>query len=190
MCLIGGGPWLALAHHFKAVRHELETSRLRLQPGRIEDIERTHALWTNNHVRHFLFDDRVITLDEARSFVESSISNFEQYGYGLWLVFLRNTDELVGFVGFLASAAAAPNLVYGIHPEFCGAGYATEAASAVLCYAFDILALPRVRADVDEPNVESVRVLEKLGMKRISRAVVKGLPLLYFQCEEGDLQST
>jgi RimJ/RimL family protein N-acetyltransferase len=163
------------------VRQELETSRLRLRPCRIEDLERIHVLWTNNRVRRFLFDDRIITRDEARSFVESSISNFEQHGYGIWLVFQRDSNELAGFVGFLASAAEAPNLIYGIHPDFCGAGYATEAASTVLSYALENLELPKVRADVDEPNVESVRVLEKLGMKRTNRAIVKGRLLLYFE---------
>jgi RimJ/RimL family protein N-acetyltransferase len=34
----------------------------------------------------------------------------------------------------------------------------------VLSYALEGLALPQVKADVDEPNVASVRVLEKLGM--------------------------
>lgn len=163
------------------MRHELETSRLRLQPCRVEDTELTHTLWTNDRVRRFLFDDRVISQDEARSFVEASLANFERYGYGLWLVFARGTNRLVGFAGFLRSEEELPNLIYGIHPDFWREGYATEAAGAVLRYAFESLGLSQVKADVDEPNVESVRVLEKLGMKRVNRAVVNGRPLLYFE---------
>jgi RimJ/RimL family protein N-acetyltransferase len=88
---------------------------------------------------------------------------------------------LVGFAGFLRSEEETPNLIYGVHPDICGRGYATEAAGAVLSYAFEELALARVKADVDEPNAASVRVLEKLGMRRTRRAVVKGRPLLYFE---------
>jgi RimJ/RimL family protein N-acetyltransferase len=51
----------------------------------------------------------------------------------------------------------------------------------VLSYALEKLALPKVRADVDEPNIASVRVLEKLGMRRTGREVVNGHPLLYFE---------
>lgn len=163
------------------MRHELETSRLRLRPCRIEDIERTRALWTDGRVRRFLFDDRVISPDEARSFVEASLANFERHGYGLWLAFARGADHLVGFVGFLRSEDETPNLIYGIHPDFWGEGYATEAAGTVLRYALESLALSKVKADVDEANVESVRVLEKLGMKLVNRAMVKGRPLLYFE---------
>lgn len=163
------------------MRHELETARLRLQPCRIEDIERIHLLWTEEHVRRFLFDDRIISHAEARSFVEASLANFERYGYGLWLILDRDTNQLVGFAGLLRSEEEAPNLIYGIHPDFVGKGYATEASGGVLSYAFESLALFKVKADVDEPNVQSVRVLEKLNMKRVNRAVVGERPLLYFE---------
>lgn len=111
----------------------------------------------------------------------ASAENFERHGYGLWLAFARDAGRLVGFAGFLRSDDEAPNLVYGVHPDFWGEGYATEAACAVLGYALKSLALPKVKADVDEANVESVRVLEKLGMKRVNRAVLEGRPLLYFE---------
>lgn len=148
----------------------------------MEDVPLVHALWTNEHVRYFLFDGRVISLDEARLFVEGSLTNFAQYGYGLWLVFpARDSYRLVGFAGFMRLEGETPGLIYGVHPDFCGCGYATEAARAVLRYAFEELSLSQVKADVDEPNVASVRVLEKLGMRRTGRAVVEGRPLLYFE---------
>ena len=165
---------------------KLETIRLRLQPCRIDHLDLAYNLWTNEHIRHFLFDGRVISLDEARSFVEASLANFEQLGYGLWLVFEREGDCLAGFAGFLHSEGKAPNLIYGLHPDFCGKGYAIEAAAAVLKYALESLALPLVKADVDEPNVKSVRVLEKLGMKRTGRAIVAGRPLVYFQVSRSE----
>jgi RimJ/RimL family protein N-acetyltransferase len=159
----------------------LETTRLQLRPCQSEDIQLIHTLWTNDRIRFFLFDNRVISSDEAKSFVEDSIANFEQHGYGLWLVFIRDMEHLVGFAGFLSSEEGTPSLIYGVHPDCWGYGYATEAASAVLSYALDKLALPKVRADVDEPNIASVRVLEKLGMRRTGREVVNGHPLLYFE---------
>ncbi len=159
----------------------LETSRLQLRPCQSEDIQLIHTLWTNDRIRFFLFDNRVISSDEAKSFVEDSLANFEQHGYGLWLVFIRDMEHLVGFAGFLSSEEGTPSLIYGVHPDWWGYGYATEAASAVLSYALEKLALPKVRADVDEPNIASVRVLEKVGMRRTGRAVVNGHPLLYFE---------
>jgi RimJ/RimL family protein N-acetyltransferase len=165
----------------------LETTRLKLRPCQIEDIQLIHKLWTNDRIRYFLFDNRVISSDEAQSFIEGSVANFKQHGYGLWLVFEPEIDHLVGFAGFLPSEDETPSLIYGVHPDRWGYGYATEAGSAVLNYALERLALPKVRADVDEPNIASVRVLEKLGMKRTSRAVVNGHPLLYFERSQAEL---
>ncbi|HEY9652007.1 MAG TPA: GNAT family N-acetyltransferase [Coleofasciculaceae cyanobacterium] len=159
----------------------LKTTRLQLRPCQIEDIQLVHTLWTNDGIRYFLFDNRVISSDEAQSFVEDSLANFEQHGYGIWLVFVRDIDCLIGFAGFLSSEEGTPSLIYGVHPDHWGCGYATEAASAVLNYALENLALPKVRADVDEPNIASVRVLEKLGMMQTGREVVNGHPLVYFQ---------
>jgi RimJ/RimL family protein N-acetyltransferase len=47
-----------------------------------------------------------------------------------------------------------------------GHGYATEAARALLRWAFDTLDLNRVQAETDTRNVASARVLEKLGFVR------------------------
>ena len=147
----------------------------------IGDVELIHEIWTNSDVRHFLFDDRVIPLDEARLLVEQSVRSFEERGYGIWLVFSHETEKLIGFAGLLQSSDESPNLIYGVHPKSCGNGFATEAAKAVLDYAFDTLGLESVKADVDEPNVISVRILEKLGMTQIRRAIIAGRPLLYYE---------
>ena len=159
---------------------ELETIRLWLQPCRMEDLEAVYKLWTDQHVRQFLFDDKVISIDEARSFVEASLENFAKHQYGIWLVFAGGDKSLIGFAGFLRLAEDVPNLIYGIHPDFCGKGYATEAATAVLSYALEDLALPLVQADVDEPNVLSIRVLEKLTMVETGRTIVAGRPLVNY----------
>ena len=142
----------------------------------MEDLLLVRALWINEQIRYFLFDNLIISLEEARTFVKESLETFQQYGYGLWLVY-RGNDAPLGFAGLLRSPP--PNLIYGVHPYWWGQGYATEAASAVLSYSSKLVT--RVRADVDEPNRASVRVLEKLGLKRTGQAEVQGRSLLYFE---------
>jgi [ribosomal protein S5]-alanine N-acetyltransferase len=156
---------------------ELETTRLRLRPCRAADEGVVHALWTDAHVRRFLFDDRRL----SPSHVEASLASFEQHGYGLWLAHARDGGGLVGFAGLLSSEDGPPNLIYGVSPDSCGRGYATEAARAVLDYALTTLGLASVKADVDEPNAASVRVLEKLGMRRVGVGAGACGRLIYFE---------
>ena len=55
---------------------------------------------------------------------------------------------------------------YVLDPSAHGHGYATEAARALLAFSFGELALHRVWADVDPRNPPSVRVLERLGLRK------------------------
>jgi len=158
----------------------LTTERLELRPSELRDLPAVHALWTDADVRRFLFDDREIASSEAEDFLKASVRNFAEHGYGIWLVFEKARPDLAGFAGLLRGENGAANLVYGIHPELTGRGYATEAARAVLRHAFANIGLTRIAADVDEPNVASIRVLEKLGMERVGRAEANGKALLYF----------
>jgi RimJ/RimL family protein N-acetyltransferase len=56
-------------------------------------------------------------------------------------------------------------ILYAVGPELWRRGYATEAARAVLCWAFEFTDLPRVFAGADAGNTASFRVMEKLGMR-------------------------
>jgi RimJ/RimL family protein N-acetyltransferase len=53
-----------------------------------------------------------------------------------------------------------------IHPDDWGQGYAPEAARAVLALAFEQLKVHRVVAYCNALNIQSYRVMEKLGMRR------------------------
>ena len=57
-------------------------------------------------------------------------------------------------------------LGYCLNEAAWGKGYATEAARALLGWAYATLDLNRVQAEVDTRNVASARVLEKLGFRR------------------------
>ena len=63
-------------------------------------------------------------------------------------------------------------------PTVWGQGYVTEAAQALLTFAFEQLSLHRIFVDIDPRNTASLRVAEKLGMRReahfVENAWVKG----------------
>jgi RimJ/RimL family protein N-acetyltransferase len=58
---------------------------------------------------------------------------------------------------------------YLIHPTFWRQGFATEALSAILDFGFDQLILHRIEAGCAIENIGSIKVLEKVGMKREGR---------------------
>jgi RimJ/RimL family protein N-acetyltransferase len=149
----------------------------------MSDLGALHDLWTRPEVRRFLFDDRAISREEAADFVARSDEMFRKEGYGIWIFVEKGNRRPGGFAGLFRAGEAEASLLFGTHPDLRGRGYASEAASAVLSYAFGTLGLRKVRADVDEPNLASIRVLEKLGMARTGRRIVNGRPLLDFEIQ-------
>lgn len=156
----------------------------------MSDLDAIHQLWTETDVRRFLFDDRQITSEEAKSFIEASVMSFAHYGYGIWLFFEHQNDQVAGFSGLLHSLQDSPNLIFGTRPQLWGRGYAKEATLSILRYTFDVLGLKKVEADVDEPNKASIRVLEALGMCRTRREITNERPLLYYEIQTWKREAT
>ena len=153
---------------------ELETQRLGLRPIAAADVPALHALWTLPEVRRWLFDDNAISEEEARAFVARSEA-LGARGLAHWSVRTKSDGALVGSAALLPLEDERPpeggdraqeiELLYVLHPSHWRNGYATEVGEALLAYAFSRLALPRVVAQADRPNVASIRVMERLGMQ-------------------------
>lgn len=79
---------------------------------------------------------------------------------------LRETGELVGSIEIrLSPAHRRADLGYWVGRPHWGRGYATEAAGALLRWAFDTLDLHRVHASHLGRNPSSGAVLRKIGMR-------------------------
>lgn len=81
---------------------------------------------------------------------------------------LRQDQNLIGAISLVEinQVDSRAELGYWIGKPFWGEGYCTEAAAAILGYAFKVLALNRVSARHLARNPASGRVLEKIGMAR------------------------
>lgn len=147
---------------------ELETLRLRLRPCTADDLGALHRLWTDPEVRRYLFDDRIVSREQAEERIRNSLASFLTHGFGLWVVPCEGL--MLGFCGLsLASTFSEVEILYGVAPSHWGRGLATEAARAVLRYGFEGLRLPRIVGGADVPNVASLRILKKLGMTFVRR---------------------
>jgi RimJ/RimL family protein N-acetyltransferase len=144
------------------------SERLKYQPVTHATLDAFHALVQDDHVRRYLMDGQLFPREWSEQRVRDSVSLFDRRGVGLWLAHGRGTGELVGFCGFIEipTMHREPQLVYAMFERFTGIGYATEMASASIAEARRHPGFSTIVAGVDEVNVASVRVLEKLGFRR------------------------
>ncbi len=107
----------------------------------------------------------------AEEWIRTHRPGFERGELVVFAVTDRAADRLLGAIGLtLTTAHERAELGYWIGKPYWGRGYATEAAAAVLAYAFDALGLNRVHATHLTRNPASGRVMQKIGMTHEGRS--------------------
>ena len=161
-----------------------ETERLLLTPVTLADLSDLHTLLTDQAVRKFLFDDQEIPVSQTDEILHRVLDTFREKGYGLWFCRRKSTDERGGIVGlFDFFSEDQPQLLYALLPAWQGQGFATEASRSIIQYAFDELEYAYLTASCDAPNVKSIAVMERLGMRRFEEKLIEGKPLMFYQLD-------
>ena len=146
----------------------LRTARLLLRPFKLSDapdVQRLagdHAIAdTTLNVPH-PYPDGV-----AEEWISTHPPAFQAGEAATFAVVLRQEETLVGAFGITIDPRFdSAEMGYWIGRPFWGRGYCTEAARAVLDYAFEDLKLNRVHASHVVRNPASGRVMQKLGMTK------------------------
>lgn len=143
------------------------TERLLLRGFLDRDREPFAALNADGRVMEFF--PAPLTRAESDEMVERIDSYFDRDGFGLWALEVRASGEFIGFTGlarpaFVAHFTPAVEIGWRLAYGAWGEGYASEAAHAVLDFAFDELALREVVAFTSALNVRSRSLMERLSM--------------------------
>ena len=112
-------------------------------------------------------DRGVHSLEDAYNYLRvGPMASYRTNGFGLYRVQVKASGATAGLCGLVKRATLQDvDLGYALLPDFCGHGYAVEAATAVLADARARLHIDRIVAITDPRNEASVRVLEKLGFR-------------------------
>lgn len=168
----------------------LETPRLTIRPFEMDDLDAIHRILDVELDEAVTGSEPVTSLAEREMWLRWTVLGYEQLErlhqppLGDRAVVLRETGALIGACGLApclnafgqldelrdpATLLHSANwievgLYYALSPAHHGQGYATEAARALLDYAFGTLALRRVVATTSYENHASRAVMQRLGM--------------------------
>jgi len=173
--------------------YEIRTSRLRLTPIRINELDELHRLWTGPEVRKYIWDDVAISREEAASIIAQSDDYFLHRRFGLWAmkqgVVPAGEDRIIGFCGFWHFRDPPElELIYGLEPVYWGRGLATEAARAMIQYGFEQLSFDSIVGSTDAANTRSAPVMDRAGMTLTRRAVVAGLETIFYAISRSEYE--
>ena len=150
---------------------EIVTQRLVLRELRESDLEAVSALYSDAAFRRY--EGELQSKEEIAPDFQASLGLARQEPRERYIlaVTISPDDQLCGYVDLKEGRRSIREweMGWGMHPALWGRGYASEAARAVLRFAFEELKAHRVMASCHADNLASARVMEKLGMKREAR---------------------
>ena len=140
----------------------LRTQRLVLRAPRLDDAKTIATLLNDRRIaENTLRIPHPYGIADAQAFIAGANANS---GETVFLITERGTTVL-GACGVAEQPTAPPEIGYWLAVPFWGRGYATEAARAVVDYAFEHLGYEALHAGARVSNAASRRVLEKCGFQ-------------------------
>lgn len=157
----------------------IETERLLIRKWQLpRDMDDAFAMYGDPQTMHFI-PCGALTREQTERLVLRMIERDEQQGYGIWPVVHKEDQRVIGECGVTQIPGYEPDIeiAWIYNKAYHGRGYATEAAHAVMEFAFSELKVARLYALIDRFNAPSIAVANRLGMRfdRIIRAYRRDL---------------
>lgn len=144
----------------------IETPRLVMRPWVDTDRPAFERMVADSDMMRHLTRGRAWRPDEVDEFLERQARQLATHGCCMGAMESRATGETVGVAGIQPLDTPGDfELGWWVWKDHWGAGFATEAARALVVHARDVMGLTRICAVIDPPNSASIRVAEKLGMR-------------------------
>ncbi|AFQ11430.1 TPA: GNAT family N-acetyltransferase [Bacillus pacificus] len=145
----------------------LETERLILRWLDIKDAPFILELVNDPAWIQFIGNKGVRTLEDATNYiVNGPIDMYNKLGFGLYLVERKEDLTPLGMCGLIKRDSLEDvDIGFAFLEEFRSKGYGYESASAVIEYGVQKLGLKRIVAITTIDNINSGKLLEKVGLK-------------------------
>jgi len=146
----------------------LETERLTLRQMNMDDVNALAAVLGDPDAMRYY--PAPFTRDKVEEWIQWSLKNYADFGYGLWAVVLKASQECIGDCGLTwqrvgYSEERQLEVGWHIRRDLWNRGLATEAGLACRDYARDVIRQPHLISIIDPDNLASQAVARKLGME-------------------------
>lgn len=143
----------------------LISQRLILQQISSDDITGIKSLFSESPSMLFLTDDQ--KREKAAEWVSKMETSFKKNNPGYFSCFLKNDNTFIGHCGLIKrhfNDEEIFELGYAILRKFWNKGFATEALTTCINFAFNVLKIKHLTAFIEPHNTASILVAQKAGM--------------------------
>jgi ribosomal-protein-alanine N-acetyltransferase len=145
----------------------LTTERLRLRPLTIQDAADVFEYALDPEITTYTVWYPHETLQDSQIFIQSILNQYKKEEIAAYGIELKKEKKIIGTCGFIDydENHNKAELAYALSRNYWGRGFATEAAMEFIHYEFETLQLNRIEAGCHASNVQSERVMKRLGMQ-------------------------
>jgi len=145
----------------------LETERLVVRRLVLDDAAFILELLNEPAFLEHIGDRGARTLADARRYIaRGPVASYRKFGFGLYMVELKDSGAPIGICGLLKRDWLADvDIGFAFLQKYWSQGYARESAAAVMHYGWTTLRLKRIVAITKLTNQPSITLLERLGLR-------------------------
>lgn len=168
----------------------IETERLILRELEYTDENDLFEMDSDPEVHLFIENNPVKSIDEIQKAIKMLKEQYVENGIARWAVVDKLSNECIGWSGLKYFNEQINNhknfyeLGYRFKKKHWGKGFATESSIAVLNYGFKNLGVDTIFAITDPNNVNSKKVLTKLGFQFQETFDYEGDPTDWFELKK------
>jgi len=158
----------------------LQTERLLLDVWQPSDCTAFRPIAQHPEVMRHITGGQPWTDEQIRTFVDRQIELYAERGFCRWRLLDAASRETIGFCG-VGYWQHTLEIGWWLARAYWGRGLATEAAQCALRDVFERAGLDRVISVARVENTASLRIMEKLGMRRQREFENQGVHLVQYQ---------
>jgi len=143
----------------------LTTDRLLLRGLESHDIDAIFHIFADPQTVRYWSAPPMQQMDEAHAYLARVQAAFAQRSAFRWGIVRRADEQLIGscVLFHIDEQSQRAEVGYILGREAWGLGFAQEALTALIDFAFATLPLRRLEAEIDTRNAASIRLAERLG---------------------------
>ena len=148
-----------------------ETKRLIIREMVQSDLDSLCKIMCDEEVMRAAYES-AFSIEEVQGWLNRHLKKYEDYGFGLWAVVLKETNEMIGQCGLTLQTWREEEILeigYLFQKAYWHKGYAAEAAAACKKYAFTVLNAKSVYSVIRDTHIASQNVAIRNGMKIIDK---------------------
>lgn len=160
----------------------LSTPRCYLREITMEDMDDLFRIYEGEHITDYMepLYDREKEEEYQRAYIEHM---YRYFGYGMWLVCRKADGRIIGRAGLEHRELGDENWLemgYMIAEEEQKKGYATEVCRGIMEYAGEILPEEKLNCFIEEENLVSIHMMERLGFSFNGKLPIDGKVMCRF----------